>query len=33
MACLEPYAYQRRVFTVLPHADTLEAIEALLPGA
>jgi transposase len=29
---LEPYAYLRRVFTELPRADTVEAIEALLPG-
>ena len=29
---LEPYAYLRRVFTELPKADTVEAIEALLPG-
>lgn len=28
---LEPYAYLRRVFTELPKADTVEAIEALLP--
>jgi hypothetical protein len=30
---LEPYAYLRRVFTELPKAETVEAIEALLPGA
>lgn len=30
---LEPYAYLRRVFTELPKADSVEAIEALLPGA
>lgn len=29
---LEPYAYLRYVFTELPKADTVEAIEALLPG-
>ena len=29
---LEPYAYLRRVFTELPKADTVDAIEALLPG-
>lgn len=29
---LEPYAYLRRVFTELPRAKTVEAIEALLPG-
>ena len=29
---LEPYAYLRYVFTELPQADTVEAIEALLPG-
>jgi transposase len=28
---LEPYAYLRHVFTELPKADSLEAIEALLP--
>jgi len=28
---LEPYAYLRYVFTELPKADTVEAIEALLP--
>ena len=27
----EPYAYLRQVFTELPKADTVEAIEALLP--
>lgn len=30
---LEPYAYLRRVFTELPQADSVEAIEALLPYA
>jgi transposase len=29
---LEPYAYLRYVFTELPRAETVEAIEALLPG-
>ena len=29
---LEPYAYLRRVFTELPKADTVDEIEALLPG-
>ncbi len=29
---LEPYAYLRRVFAELPRAETVEAIEALLPG-
>jgi len=29
---LEPYAYLRYVFTRLPKAETVEAIEALLPG-
>jgi len=29
---LEPYAYLRYLFTELPKADTVEAIEALLPG-
>lgn len=29
---LEPYAYLREVFTKLPGATTVEAIEALLPG-
>jgi transposase len=29
---LEPYAYLRHIFTELPKADTVEAIEALLPG-
>jgi len=28
----EPYAYLQRVFTELPKAETVEAIEALLPG-
>jgi transposase len=28
---LEPYHYLRRVFTVLPQAETVEAIESLLP--
>lgn len=30
---LEPYAYLRRVFAELPKADSVETIEALLPGA
>ncbi|HEN46861.1 MAG TPA: IS66 family transposase [Mizugakiibacter sp.] len=30
---LEPYAYLRRIFTELPQADSVEAIEALLPHA
>jgi transposase len=29
---LEPYAYLRHLFTELPMAETVEAIEALLPG-
>ena len=29
---LEPYAYLRHLFTELPRATTVEAIEALLPG-
>ena len=29
---LEPYAYLRRVFTELPKAEPIEAIEAVLPG-
>jgi transposase len=29
---LEPYAYLRYLFTALPNAETVEAIEALLPG-
>ncbi len=29
---LEPYAYLRHVFTELPQADTVDSIEALLPG-
>jgi transposase len=29
---LEPYAYLRYVFTELPRAETVAAIEALLPG-
>jgi transposase len=29
---LEPYAYLRYVFTELPKADTVDAIEVLLPG-
>lgn len=29
---LEPYAYLRHLFTELPRAETVEAIEALLPG-
>ncbi|TCO78309.1 transposase domain-containing protein [Chromatocurvus halotolerans] len=28
---LEPYDYLRRVFTELPRAETLDAIETLLP--
>lgn len=33
-ACgLEPYVYLRRVFTELPQAQTVEALEALLPSA
>ena len=32
-ACgLEPYVYLRRVFTELPQAQTVDALEALLPG-
>jgi transposase len=30
---LEPYAYLRHLFTELPKAETVEAIEALLPGS
>jgi transposase len=30
---LEPYAYLRHVFTELPKAETVEAIEALLPSS
>ena len=30
---LEPYTYLRRVFTELPQAETVDAIEALLPGS
>jgi transposase len=30
---LEPYGYLREVFTVLPQAETVEDIEALLPWA
>ena len=30
---LEPYQYLRQGFTVLPQADTVEAIESLLPWA
>ena len=30
---LEPYAYLRYLFTELPKAETVDAIEALLPGA
>ncbi|VAW74738.1 Mobile element protein [hydrothermal vent metagenome] len=30
---LEPYAYLRYLFTELPKAETVEEIEALLPGA
>ena len=29
---LEPYPYLRHLFTDLPQATTVEAIEALLPG-
>ena len=29
---LEPYAYRRHLFAELPRAETVEAIEALLPG-
>ena len=29
---LEPYAYLRHVFSELPQADMVAAIEALLPG-
>jgi hypothetical protein len=29
---LEPYAYLRHLFTELPKAETVEGIEALLPG-
>ena len=29
---LEPYAYLRHLFTALPKAETVESIEALLPG-
>jgi len=29
---MEPYAYLRYLFTELPKAETVEAIEALLPG-
>jgi hypothetical protein len=29
---LEPYVYLRHLFTELPQAETVEAIEALLPG-
>jgi transposase len=29
---LEPYAYLRHLFTELPKVETVEAIEALLPG-
>jgi len=29
---LEPYAYLRYLFTELPQAETVEVIEALLPG-
>jgi len=29
---LEPYAYLRYLFTELPKAETVEAIEALLHG-
>jgi len=30
---LEPYQYLRQVLTVLPQAETVEAIESLLPRA
>ena len=30
---LEPYAYLWYVFTELPKADTVEAVETLLPGS
>lgn len=30
---LEPYAYLRYLFTELPKAETVEAVEALLPGS
>jgi len=30
---LEPYAYLRYLFTELPKAETVDAIEALLPGS
>lgn len=29
---LKPYAYLRHLFTELPRAETVSAIEALLPG-
>jgi hypothetical protein len=29
---LEPYVYLRHLFTELPKAETVEAIEVLLPG-
>jgi hypothetical protein len=29
--CIEPHAYLRTVFTELPNAKSVEAIEALLP--
>ena len=29
---LQPFVYLRRVFAELPKANTVEAIEALLPG-
>jgi len=29
---LDPYTYLRHVFTELPKAETVEAVEALLPG-
>ena len=29
---LEPYIYLRHLFTELPKAETVEAIEVLLPG-
>jgi transposase len=30
---LEPYAYLRYLFTELPKAETVDDIEALLPGS
>ncbi len=29
---LEPYAYLRYLFTELPKAETVDAVEAVLPG-